>query len=67
MKEVKKCGISGVGFTLDAAAYEELAAYLESLKRSYKDSADGAEIVADIEARFAELILSAQDNARIVE
>ena len=43
------------------------AAYLESLKRAYKDSADGAEIVADIEARIAELILSAQDNARIVE
>ena len=67
MKEVKKCSISGVAFTLDADAYEELAAYLESLKRSYKDSADGAEIVADIEARIAELILSAQDNARIVE
>ena len=67
MKEVKKCSISGVAFTLDADAFEELAAYLQSHKRSYKDSADGAEIVADIEARIAELILSAQDNARIVE
>ncbi len=34
---------------------------------NHKDTADGAEIVADIEARIAELILSAQDNTRIVE
>ncbi|WP_418981860.1 PspC domain-containing protein [Alistipes sp.] len=67
MKEVKKCSISGVAFTLDTDAYEALEAYLESLKKAYKESADGAEIVADIEARIAELILSAQDNARVVE
>ena len=67
MKEVKKCSISGVAFTLDADAYEGLEAYLESLKRTYGESNDGAEIVADIEARIAELILSTQDNTRIVE
>ena len=67
MKEVKKCSISGVAFTMDADAYEVLETYLESLKTTYKDTADGAEIVADIEARIAELILSAQDNTRIVE
>lgn len=67
MKEVKKCSISGVAFTMDADAYEALETYLESLKTTYKDTADGAEIVADIEARIAELILSAQDNTRIVE
>lgn len=67
MKEVKKCSISGVAFTLDTDAYEALEAYLDSLKKAYRESADGAEIVADIEARIAELILSAQDNARVVE
>lgn len=67
MNEVKKCSISGVAFTLDTDAYEALATYLESLKKAYKDSADGSEIVADIEARIAELILSAQDNNRVVE
>lgn len=67
MKEVKKCSISGVALTLDTDAYEALEAYLDSLKKAYRDSADGAEIVADIEARIAELILSAQDNARVVE
>lgn len=67
MKEVVKCSISGVAFTLDNDAYAELSVYLESLKKSYKDNADGAEIIADIEARIAELILSAQDNTRVVE
>ena len=67
MKEVKKCSISGVAFTMDVDAYEALDTYLESLKKSYQDTPDGAEIVADIEARIAELILSAQDNTRVVE
>ena len=67
MKEVKKCSISGVAFTMDIDAYEALESYLESLKKSYGDNPDGAEIVADIEARIAELILSAQDNTRVVE
>ena len=67
MKEVKKCSISGIAFTLDADAYALLSRYLDSLKATYAETADGDEIVADIEARIAELILSAQDNARIVE
>lgn len=67
MNEVKKCSISGVAFTLDVDAYEVLNDYIDKLKKSYHDSADGTEIVADIEARIAELILSAQDNARVVE
>jgi len=53
MKEVKKCSISGVAFTMDADAYQELENYLDSLKKTYKDTPDGAEIVADIEARIA--------------
>ena len=67
MNEVKKCSISGVAFTLDTDAYEELERYIESLRQAYKNSPDGTEIVADIEARIAELILSAQDGARVVE
>ncbi len=67
MKEVKKCSISGVAVTMDTDAYEALEAYLDSLKKSYREAPDGAEIVADIEARIAELILSAQDNTRVVE
>ena len=67
MNEVRKCSLSGVAFTMDADAYTTLAEYVETLKKNYEDSADGDEIVADIEARIAELILSAQDNTRVVE
>lgn len=67
MKEVKKCSISGIAFTLDADAYALLNDYLESLKASYAETTDGGEIVADIEARIAELILSQQENTRVVE
>lgn len=67
MNEVRKCSLSGVAFTMDADAYALLEEYIETLKKSYEDSADGDEIVADIEARIAELILSAQNNTRVVE
>ena len=67
MKEAKKCSISGIAFTLDADAYALLSRYLDSLKATYAETADGDEIVADIEARIAELILSQQENSRVVE
>ncbi len=67
MNEIKKCSISGIAFTLDADAYEVLRTYLDSLEKTYEKNPDGAEIIADIEARIAELILSTQNNARIVE
>ncbi len=66
MNEVRKCSLSGVAFTMDVDAYNKLDEYIETLKKSYADSADGEEIVADIEARIAELILSVQDHNRVV-
>ncbi len=67
MKEVKKCSISGIAFTLDIDAHTLLEEYLDSLKRAYADTPDGNEIVADIEARIAELILSRQENTQVVD
>ena len=67
MNTVKSCSISGIAFTLEAEAYEELKNYLDTLRSQYADGEDGEEIVADIEARIAELILSTQDNSRTVE
>ena len=67
MNATKKCSLSGIAFTMDPQAFAELNDYLEKLKESYRDSAEGPEIVADIEARIAELILSTQDNTRVVE
>ena len=66
MNQIKKCSIAGVSFTMETDAYEALSAYIESLKDNYKNDPDGEEIVADIEARIAELILSAQPSNGIV-
>lgn len=66
MNEIKRCSISGVGFTLEKGAYNRLNDYLQSLRKSYGDNPDCDEILADIEARIAELILSAQSDPRTV-
>ena len=57
MNEVKKCSLSGVAFTMDVEAYETLSAYLESLKKTYKDSPDGAEIVRALATNPSLLLL----------
>lgn len=67
MKEIKKCSISGLSFRMEEEAWVLLNDYIESLKANYRDTPDGGEITADIEARIAELILSTQDSDRVVE
>ncbi len=67
MKEVIKCSIAGVAFTLDTDAYDTLRRYLDTLNDTYRTTPDGPENVADIEARIAELILTAQDGSRVVD
>ena len=59
MKESKKVSISGVGFVFDIDAYELLAGYLDNLNQTYKDSADGEEIVADIAALCKKVVSDA--------
>ncbi len=66
MNDVKRCSISGIAFTLEVDAWEELTRYLEELRNQYAKNPDGEEILDDIEARIAELILSTQDNNRTV-
>ena len=66
MNEIKKCSIAGVSFTLEKNAYQRLQEYIKSLIDAYNDNPDGEEIVADIEARIAELILSAQPAEAII-
>ena len=67
MKNVKKCSLSGIAFTMDTDAYETLSAYMDSLRASCGHTPDGDEIVADIEARIAELILSTRSADCVVE
>ena len=66
MNKVKKCSISGVAFIFEDVAYNRLEEYIDSLKNAYKNSAECDEIIADIEARIAELILSVQSNQQQV-
>ena len=66
MNEIKKCSIAGVSFTLERNAYDTLSEYIQSLHKTYKDDPDGEEIIADIEARIAELILSTQPAEAII-
>ena len=66
MDQIKKCSLAGISFTLEADAYAALEGYIQSLQNAYKNTPDGEEIVADIEARIAELILSAVPADAIV-
>ena len=66
MNELKKYSLSGVGFTFEKEAYSKLHNYLNSLKKAYENNPDCDEILADIEARIAELILSATSDAQSV-
>ena len=66
MNEIKKCSIGGISFTLEQNAYDALCTYIDSLKAAYKDDPDGEEILADIEARIAELILNTQPADAVI-
>ena len=66
MDQIKKCSLAGISFTLEVDAYAALEGYIQSLQEAYKNTPDGEEIVADIEARIAELILSAVPADAIV-
>ena len=67
MKETIQISISGIAFFFDEEAYHMLENYLNKLEEAYRNHPDGAEIIADIEARIAEIILGKQESERIVE
>lgn len=66
MKKVEKVSIAEISFTLDSDAYVSLKQYLDSLNDYYEKDPDGREIIADIEARVAELILDEQVYTKVV-
>ncbi len=66
MKKIEKVSIADISFTLDNDAYVSLRQYLDSLHSYYDKDPDGSEIIADIEARIAELILNEQVYTKIV-
>lgn len=67
MKEVVKVSISGIAFTFEQDAYNTMKEYISRLEAGYMKNPDGREIVADIEARIAELILNEQESDKVVD
>lgn len=66
MKETIEVSIAGIAFSMDTEAYALLKEYLDSIQRAYAGDSDGAEILADIEARVCELILNEQGPDQLV-
>jgi phage shock protein PspC (stress-responsive transcriptional regulator) len=55
MNKTVNINLAGIFFHIDEDAYSKLQRYLETIKRSFTDSQGRSEIIADIEARIAEL------------
>lgn len=55
MNKTIQVNLCGQSFTMDDNAYEELSAYINDLKSFYASEEGVEEIIADIEARFAEV------------
>ncbi len=66
MREIEKVSISGISFMLEHDAYEALDQYLARLRAAYASNPDSGEIIADIEARVAEIILTKQEPGSVV-
>lgn len=55
MNKTLSINLSGQVFQIDEQAYDKLKNYLESIRRRFSVSDGGQDIIADIEARIAEL------------
>lgn len=64
MKKIVNVNIGGVPFTLDEDAFTLLEQYLNTLRGIYHN--DDEDMIADIEARIAELLLQNVPEGRIV-
>ena len=66
MNKTVNINLAGLFFHIDEDAYLKLQRYLEAIKRSFTDSQGRSEIIADIEARIAELFNDRVKNERQV-
>jgi hypothetical protein len=57
MNKTININLANMFFHIDEDAYNALQRYLNAIKRSFTDSQGRDEILADIEARVAELFL----------
>lgn len=56
MNKVVNINLNGLVFILDEPAYDSLKVYLDELKKHFEGTLGAGEIIADIEARIAELL-----------
>jgi phage shock protein PspC (stress-responsive transcriptional regulator) len=66
MNKTVNINLAGVFFHIDEDAYLKLQRYLDAIKRSFTDSQGRSEIIADIEARIAELFSERVQNDKQV-
>src|SRR5690606_1244274 len=66
MNKTVNINLAGVFFHIDEDAFSKLQHYLESIKRSFANTPGYDEIIADIEARIAELFSEKLKNERQV-
>ena len=66
MNKTVNINLAGIFFHIDEDAYQKLQRYLEAIKRSFTDSQGRDEIIADIEARIAELFNEKVENSKQV-
>ncbi|MES2436901.1 MAG: DUF2807 domain-containing protein [Patescibacteria group bacterium] len=66
MKKALTITIAGTLFTIEEDAYQKLDVYLKSIQNYFGTSAEGKEIIEDIEARIAEQLLENKTVAGVV-
>lgn len=66
MNKTITSNIAGYVFHIDENAYEKLDAYLNTIRSYFKDSQGKEEIIADIEARLAEMLQERMTDAKQV-
>ncbi len=64
MKKTFSININGLLFNIDEDAFEKLNNYLKTLKKYFKNTEGGDDIVNDIEARIAEILKSRMKDAQ---
>lgn len=69
MNKTININLAGIIFHMDEPAYERFSTYLNKVKTALQDQEGGAEIIADIEARIAELFQErlTANNAEVVQ
>ncbi|NER10900.1 phage shock protein C (PspC) family protein [Muriicola jejuensis] len=66
MNKTVNINLANVLFHIDEEAFNKLKRYLEAIKRSFSGTAGSDEIIADIEARIAELFQERMESERQV-